>query len=50
MCPETLNLSVIAERMHDGTPAHFSRAVRHFLNTDGSVEEDPLHVLQVRHI
>jgi hypothetical protein len=32
MCPETFHLWVIAERIHDGAPAYFSRAVRDFLS------------------
>jgi hypothetical protein len=38
--------------MHDGAPAHFSRAVRDVLNimTDGKVEEDPLHGLHAPQI
>jgi hypothetical protein len=32
MCPETFNLRVIAEIMHDGASAHYSRAVRDVLN------------------
>jgi hypothetical protein len=32
MCPETFNLLVTAERTHEGTPAHFSRAVRDVLS------------------
>jgi hypothetical protein len=27
MCPETINLLVIAKRVYDGAPAHLSRAV-----------------------
>jgi hypothetical protein len=29
VCPGTINLWVIAERMHDGAPAHLDRAVRY---------------------
>jgi hypothetical protein len=38
--------------MHDGAPAHLSRAVRDVLNilTDGQVEGDPLHGLHARQI
>jgi hypothetical protein len=35
MCPEAFNLCVVVERtlyMHDGAPAHFSRAVRDVLS------------------
>jgi hypothetical protein len=32
MCPETFDLWVIAEWMHDGAPAHFSHAVRDVLS------------------
>jgi hypothetical protein len=32
MCPETFNLRVIAERIHDGTPPRCSRAVRDVLS------------------
>jgi hypothetical protein len=38
--------------MHDGAPAHFSRAVRDVLNImiDGYAEEDPLHGLHAHRI
>jgi hypothetical protein len=35
MCPEIINFQITAERMlymHDGAPAHFSRAMRDVLN------------------
>jgi hypothetical protein len=38
--------------MHDGAPAHFTRAVQDVPNimTDGQAEEDPLHGLHAHRI